>query len=177
MLETSLNADIRSGQIGSVCVLILAILLGSLPSAFAADAVACAVPPPQPADALKAIEAISTIDSPALTPTTRIVPAGTSADFAVQKRVRFNNHVSGCYKGLLRGVAVRNENNPKTYSDGPYAREKRHGRPGEYPHHASDSFILGHMVVGRDCLHIWLQGTVRTSVSLQYDDANQRLVL
>ena len=102
MLETSLNADIRSGQIGSVCVLILAILLGSLPSAFAADAVACAVPPPQPADALKAIEAISTIDSPALTPTTRIVPAGTSADFAVQKE--FDSTTT--YRAVIKGSSA-----------------------------------------------------------------------
>jgi hypothetical protein len=82
--------------------LVLAICLGASPPSRAADADPCAVPPPSPAASLTALENATTSDIPEITSTTKIVPAGMSADFIVQR----DFDAQTVYRAVIKGAST-----------------------------------------------------------------------
>jgi hypothetical protein len=80
----------------------LAICLGAPQASRAADVDACAVPPPSPAAALTALDNATTSDIPEITSTTKIVPAGMSADFIVQR----DFDAQTVYRAVIKGAST-----------------------------------------------------------------------
>ena len=82
--------------------LVLAICLGAPRSSRAADVDPCAVPPPSPAATLTALDNATTSDIPEITSTTKIVPAGMSADFIVQR----DFDAQTAYRAVIKGAST-----------------------------------------------------------------------
>jgi hypothetical protein len=82
--------------------LVLAICLSAPRLSRAADVDPCAVPPPSPAATLTALDNATTSDIPEITSTTKIVPAGMSADFIVQR----DFDAQTAYRAVIKGAST-----------------------------------------------------------------------
>jgi hypothetical protein len=98
----SMSAINHVANVGAGLVLALAISLSAPQLSRAADVDPCAVPPPPPASALTALDNATTTDIPEIASTTKIVPAGMSADFIVQR----DFDAQTAYRAVIKGTST-----------------------------------------------------------------------